>query len=78
MGFLDRIFARVTSYADMVDKPPKLLTKEWSFCSHKMGFWGGDSDAVTRVSDHTGEYQRLKGTCKTCHRPVSCIRKPDL
>jgi hypothetical protein len=66
------LFKREVTFADLVGKSPRLLTKEWfSICSHKKGFWARTN---TTVSDETGSYLRMVGDCKGCNKPVVSIQ----
>lgn len=60
------------TFADLVDRKPKLLSGEFSFCSHPTGFWAGQN---TKVSDDSGTYLRMTGDCKKCNKPVFVIRE---
>lgn len=53
--------------ADQVGRGPKLLSGEFTLCSHKKGFWFGSEE---KVSDESGTYVRLQGQCKKCDEPV--------
>jgi hypothetical protein len=57
--------------ADMAAERPKLLSGEFSSCSHNAYGFGSSSE----VSDETGKYLRLVGDCRKCKSNVVAIQE---
>lgn len=59
--------AEPKTLAEQVNRAPKLLSGEFTLCTHKKGFWYGSEE---KVSDESGSYLRLQGNCKKCDEMV--------